>query len=61
MIMWLIDYIKTAVIRGGFMENKKVNITQYFSKWRNEWVDFKNQPVSEGEIIAMKKYYYELR
>ena len=34
---------------------------QYFSKWRNEWVDFKNQPLSEGEKLSMLKYNYEIR
>ena len=33
-------------------------ITQYFSKWRNEKIDFKNQPTLEGEIMVMKKYNY---
>ena len=32
--------------------------TQYFSKWRQEWIDFSP---TEGELIAMKKYYYETR
>lgn len=36
-------------------------VTQYFSKWRKEWVNFKNQPVTDGEIYAMKKYNYKLR
>lgn len=31
---------------------------QYFSKWRNEWVDF---TPTEGQIIEMKKYFYEIR
>jgi len=34
---------------------------QYFSKWRNEWVDFNNQPPSDGEIYAMKKSHYQIR
>lgn len=36
-------------------------ITQYYSKWRHEWIDFHKQPVSDGEIYAMKKAQYELR
>lgn len=36
-------------------------ITQYFSKWRNEWIDFINQPPSEGEILEMEKYNYQIR
>lgn len=35
--------------------------TQYFSKWRKQWIDFKNQPTPPGEIISMKKYYYQIR
>lgn len=33
----------------------------YFSKWRKKWVEFKNQPPSDGEIYAMKKYFYEIK
>lgn len=40
---------------------KQKTITQYLSKWRGIWVDFKNQPAPKGEIIAMKKYKYKLR
>lgn len=35
--------------------------TQYFSKWRKEWIDFTNQPTTEGEIKEMKKYKYQIR
>ena len=38
-----------------------MTITQYFSKWRNKWVDFANQPTVEGEIKSMEKYKYEIR
>lgn len=34
---------------------------QYFSKWREEWVDFKNQPPSKGELNSMKNYFYDIR
>jgi len=34
---------------------------QYFSKWRNEWIDFHQQPQSDGMINSMKKYHYEIR
>lgn len=37
-----------------------VNYTQYFSKWRNEWIDFKNPP-TRGEILSLLKYNYKLR
>ena len=35
--------------------------TQYFSKWRKEWIDFTNQPTGKGEILSMKKYKYKIR
>jgi hypothetical protein len=35
--------------------------TQYFSKWRKEWIDFDHQPPGEGEISEMKRYKYEIR
>lgn len=35
--------------------------TQYFSKWRNEWIDFERQPPNEGEIMEMKLYKYKIR
>jgi hypothetical protein len=35
--------------------------TQYFSKWRNEWVDFYNQPPGEGELSEMRRFKYEIR
>ena len=31
---------------------------QYYSKWRNEWIDF--YP-TEGELLSLKKYHYEVR
>jgi hypothetical protein len=34
-------------------------MNQYFSKWRNAWIDFKNPP-TPGEILSMKKYGYRL-
>ena len=33
----------------------------YFSKWKKEWIAFKNQPPSEGEIIQMKKLNYQIK
>ncbi len=33
---------------------------QYFSKWRNEWVDFLKRP-TKGELEEMKKYYYQTK
>jgi len=31
---------------------------QYFSKWRNEWIDF--YP-TDGQLFELKKYHYEVR
>ena len=31
----------------------------YWSKWRKEWVEFKNQPPSKGELIQMEKLNYK--
>ena len=31
----------------------------YWSKWRKEWIDFKNQPPSKGELIQMEKLNYK--
>lgn len=36
-------------------------MTMYFSKWRKEWVEFKNQHPSEGELIQMKKLNYQIK
>lgn len=33
----------------------------YFSKWRNEWVEFKNQPPSKGELMQMNKLNYQIK
>jgi len=33
---------------------------QYFSKWRNEWCDFKKEPTI-GELNSLKKYFYQIR
>jgi hypothetical protein len=33
---------------------------QYFSKWRNEWVDFKNPP-TKGQLFELSKYHYLIR
>lgn len=33
---------------------------QYFSKWRKEWIDFKNPP-TQGDMYELKKYKYEIR
>ena len=35
-------------------------MTMYFSKWRKEWVEFKNQPPSEGELTQMLKLKYQI-
>ena len=34
---------------------------QYFSKWRNEWIDFNQQPPSKGMIKQMELYNYQIR
>lgn len=36
-------------------------ITYYFSKWCKVWVEFKNQPPSKGELLAMEKYNYKIK
>jgi len=41
-------------------ENKQKQYTQYYSKWRKEWITPK-QPFTKGEIIELKKYKYQLR
>ncbi len=33
----------------------------YFSKWKKEWIEFKNQPPSKGELMAMEKYNYLIK
>lgn len=33
-------------------------IYQYFSKWREEWVDF---TPTHGQLIQMKLYFYNIR
>lgn len=33
----------------------------YFSKWRKEWIEFKNQPPSKGELIQMEKMKYKIK
>jgi hypothetical protein len=33
---------------------------QYYSKWGNKWVTPK-VPLTDGDIIALKKYHYKLR
>lgn len=42
------------------IQNKQY-MTYYFSKWRKEWVEFKNQPPSEGELIQMRKLNYQIK
>jgi hypothetical protein len=37
-----------------------MELTYYFSKWRKEWIEFKNQPPSKGELIQMQKYNYKI-
>jgi hypothetical protein len=31
---------------------------QYWSKWREEWIDF---TPTEGQLIEMQKYFYKIR
>ena len=33
----------------------------YWSKWRNEWIEFKNQPPSKGELMQMEKMKYKIK
>ena len=55
-----IKQVEEIEFKNGFPINTEYKC-QYFSKWRNEWRDFGNQPTGEGEINAMKKSYYEIR
>ena len=34
-------------------------MNQYFSKWRNAWIDFP-QPPTQGQIREMLKFKYRL-
>lgn len=38
-----------------------MEFTYYFSKWGKEWILFKNQPPSIGELNSMKKYNYKIK
>jgi hypothetical protein len=33
----------------------------YWSKWRREWIEFKNQPPSKGELMEMQKLNYKIK
>lgn len=33
---------------------------QYFSKYRNAWIDFQSHP-TPGQIREMKKYFYRVK
>ena len=33
---------------------------QFFSKWRNEWIDFKNPPTTE-EMKSYRDHDYKIR
>lgn len=33
---------------------------QYYSKWREEWVDFNKDP-TDGDLFELKKYCYQVR
>jgi len=33
----------------------------YFSKWRNEWVEFSQQPPTKGQILEMEKHKYSIK
>lgn len=42
---------------------RKINMikyTQYFSKWRNAWIEFGYDPTI-GQVNEMLKYNYKLR
>jgi len=32
----------------------------YLSKWRKQWIEFKTQPPSDGELKGMEKYNYKI-
>jgi len=36
-------------------------MTVYFSKWRKEWIEFKNKPPSKGELLQMEKLNYKIK
>lgn len=46
------------------ISSKQMNSTtkqlQFFSKWRNEWIDFKNPPSAE-EMKSYKEHEYKIR
>jgi hypothetical protein len=33
---------------------------KYFSKYRNEWIEFKATP-TRGELLSLKKYHYRIQ
>ena len=33
---------------------------KYFSKYRNEWIEFKAAP-TRGELLSLKKYHYRIQ
>lgn len=41
------------------MKTKDVQY-QYFSRWRQEWIDFRNPP-TPGDFFELKKYHYQIR
>jgi hypothetical protein len=40
------------------MPHTLTHTMQYFSKWRNEWIDF---TPTQGELIKLKKHFYQVR
>jgi hypothetical protein len=36
-------------------------IYYYFSKWRNEWIEFSQQPPTKGQLLQMKKFNYKVK
>ena len=33
---------------------------QYFSKWREEWIAFSQQPPTPGQVQQMEKFHYQI-
>ncbi len=36
-------------------------IYYYFSKWRNEWIEFNRQPPTNGELKQMERFNYLIK
>ena len=41
-----------------YILTKQIKMYQYFSKWREEWIDF---TPTQGQLIQMEIYKYKVR